>query len=195
MGWTVPYLPTPPEIVRRMLKIAWVGPGDVVYDLGCGDGYILIMAVKEFGADRAVGYEIREDLCTAALAEIERQGLQSRVKLVNGDLFDADLHEATVITLYLDESTNQRLKPKLERTAKVGTRIVSYAYKIRGWSAAKKIRRHGDTIYLYTLPESINRAETTEGDKKSRGGKTEDDGVYEDHHGQGEGWDNGRWFG
>jgi len=157
MGWTVPYLPTPPEIGRRMLKIARVGSGDVVYDLGCGDGYILIMAVKEFRADRAVGYEIREDLCRATLAEIERQGLQSRVKLVNGDLFEADLHEATVITLYLDELTNQRLKPKLEWTAKVGTRIVSYAYKIKGWKPTKKISRHGDTIYLYTVPESINQ--------------------------------------
>ncbi|MFB0514383.1 MAG: cyclopropane-fatty-acyl-phospholipid synthase family protein [Candidatus Bathyarchaeia archaeon] len=158
MGWTTaPYLPTPPEIVRRMLKIAGVGPGDVVYDLGCGDGHILIMAIKEFGADRAVGYEIRENLCRVALAEIERQGLQSRVKLVNRDLFDADLNEVTVITLYLDESTNQRLKPKLERTARVGTRIVSYAYKIKGWKPAKKERRHGDTIYLYRVPESINR--------------------------------------
>lgn len=104
-----------------------------------------------------MGYEIREELCRATLAEIERQGLQSRVKLVNGDLFDADLREATVITVYLDELTNQRLKPKLERTAKVGTRIVSYAYKIKGWKPTKKIRRHGDTIYLYTIPESINQ--------------------------------------
>ena len=158
MGWTtVPYLPTPSKIVRRMLKIARVGPGDVVYDLGCGDGRILIMAVKEFGADRAVGYEIREDLCGASLAEVERQRLQGRVKLVNGDLFDADLHEATVITLFLDESTNQRLKPKLEREVRVGTRIVSYAYEIKGWKAAKKIRLRGDTVYLYTVPESINR--------------------------------------
>lgn len=186
MGWTVPYLPTPPKIVRRMLKIAWVGPGDVVYDLGCGNGHILITAVKEFGADRAVGYEIREDLCAAALAEIEHQRLQGRVKLVNGDVFDADLHEATVITLYLDESINQRLKPKLERTAKVGTRIVSYAYKIRGWRATKKIRRHGDTIYLYTLPESINGADTT-GKQEKSWRKTEDDGVHEDHTVKGEG--------
>ena len=155
---TAPYVPTSPEIVRRMLKIARVGLGDVVYDLGCGDGRILLMAVKEFGVDRAVGFEIREDLCRAALAEVKCQRLQSRVKLVNGDLFDADLHEATVITLYLDESTNQRLKAKLEKTAKVGTRIVSYDYQIKGWKAAKTERRQGDTIYLYTVPESIKRA-------------------------------------
>jgi len=164
MGWEpAPYLPTPLEIVRRMLKIARVGPSDVVYDLGCGDGRILIMAVKEFGADGAVGYEIRGHLCTVALAEIERQGLQSRVKLLNRDLFDADLYEATVITLYLDESTNQRLKPKLEMVASVGTRIVSYAYEIKGWKAAKKIRlRGGGTIHLYIVPESINRARREE---------------------------------
>lgn len=158
MSWaTAPYLPTPPEVARRMLKIARVGLGDVVYDLGCGDGRILIMAVKEFGADRAVGYEIRGDLCTAALEEIERQGVQSRVKLLNRDLFDADLHEATVITLYLNDSTNQRLKPKLERTVRADARIVSYAYEIKWWKANKKIRlRDGDTIHLYIVPESIN---------------------------------------
>jgi len=163
MSWvTAPYLPTPPEIVRRMLKVAQVGPGDVVYDLGCGDGRILITAVKEFGADRAVGFEIWEDLCRACLSKIERQGLQSRVKLVNGDIFDANLYEATVITLYLDESTNQRLKLKLEREARVGTRIVSYAYEIKGWKPAKKERRHGDTIFLYMVPEAINRLRTIE---------------------------------
>jgi len=157
MSWTVPYVPTPRPIVRRMLKIALVGPGDVVYDLGCGDGRILITAVNEFGADRAMGYEVMEDLCRVALAEVEHQGLQCRVKLVNEDLFDADLYEATVITLYLDDSTNQRLKLKLEREARVGTRIVSYAYEIEGWKATRKKRLHGDTIYLYTVPESINR--------------------------------------
>jgi len=140
-----------------MLKIARVGPGDVVYELGCGDGRILIMAVKEFGADRVVGYEIREDLCRVALAEIERQALQSRVKLVNRDLFDADLYDATVITLYLNESINQRLKLKLERTVRIGTRIVSYAYGIKGWKPAKKEKLHGDTIFLYRVPEVINR--------------------------------------
>ena len=154
---TAPYFPTPPEVVRRMLKIARVGPGDVVYDLGCGDGRILIMAVKEFRADGAVGYETREDLCGASLAEMERQRLYGRVKLMNGDLFDADLSGATVITLYLDDPTNQRLKSKLEREARVGSRIVSYDHEIKGWKAARKIKRPG-TIYLYTVPASINRA-------------------------------------
>ena len=158
MSWaTAPYSPTPPRIVRRMLKIARVGPGDVVYDLGCGDGRILIMAVKEFGAKKAVGYEIGEEVYRTALREVERLGLD-RIRLVKGDLFEADLSEATVITLYLDDLTNKRLKPKLEREARVGARIVSYAYGIKGWKAAEKERLHGDTIFLYTVPEAINRA-------------------------------------
>ena len=162
MGWTAPYYPTSPKIVRIMLKIASVGLGDVVYDLGSGDGRILIMAVKEFGADRAVGCEIREDLCGAALGKIERLGLQGRVKLVNGDLFDMDIYEATAIMLYLDELTNQRLKLKLERGAKDGTRVVSHMFEIKGWTAATKKTFHGKrtqhTIYLYTIPESIDRS-------------------------------------
>jgi len=156
MYWSiVPYFPAPPKVVRTMLKIAGVGPGDVVYDLGCGDGRILIIAVKEFGADRTVGYEMREDLCGTALSEITRLGIQARVKIVNGDLFDADLHEATVITLYLDNSTNKRLKPKLGMEARAGTRIVSYVFEIKGWKAAQKKKLHGGPVFLYTLPESI----------------------------------------
>ena len=170
---TVPYYPTPPKTVRTMLKIARVGPSDVVYDLGCGDGRILITAVNMFRADRAVGYEIREDLCGAALSEIERQRVRHRVRLVKGDLFDADLHEATVITLYLDELTNQRLKLKLEREAKDGTRIVSHMFEIKGWRAARKKTLHGNrtqhTVYLYTIPESIYGR----GGGGDRGGKEE----------------------
>jgi len=172
----VPYVPTTPKIVRRMLKIARVGPGDVVYDLGCGEGHILIMAVKEFGADRAVGYEMWEELCGTALSEITRLGIQGRVKIVNGDLFDADLYDATVITVYLDESTNQRLKLKLEREARVGTRIVSHVYEIKGWKVVKKTRLPHRTIfifdtnlYLYTVPESITFSKQQKGDVELSG--------------------------
>ena len=136
--------------------------------LGCGDGRILITAVNMFRADRAVGYEIREDLCGAALREIERQRVRHRVKLVKGDLFDADLYEATVIALYLDEPTNQQLKLKLEREARDGTRIVSHAYEIKGWRAAREKTVQGNTVYLYRVPESF--AATERGD---RGGKEE----------------------
>ena len=139
----VPFVPTSMETARRMLEIARVGSEDVVYDLGCGDGRILIIAVEEFGAKGAVGYEVVKETYNIALRNISRRGLLGKITLIEGDLFDADLSGATVITLYLDESTNQRLKPKLEREAKDGTRIVSYAYKIRGWKAARKIRLRG----------------------------------------------------
>jgi len=150
--WAAPYLPTPHEIVKKMLKIARVEPGDIVYDLGCGDGRILIAAVKDFGAERAVGYEINWELCRTALTEVKRHNLQNKVKIVNGGLFDADIRDATVITAYLNETMNQRLKLKLERTARAGTKIVSYVYEIRGWKPAKRVRVKGAaTIYLYTI--------------------------------------------
>src|SRR3972149_1436 len=96
-----PYVPSEPEVVRKMLDVARVGPEDVVYDLGCGDGRILVMAVKEFGAEKAVGYELKEGLYKSTLGEIEHQKLKDRINLINGDLFEADISQATVITLYL----------------------------------------------------------------------------------------------
>ena len=91
--------PTPLETVKSILELAKVGPTDTVYDLGCGDARILIMAVKEFGAKRAVGYEIRQDLCEGSKKEIRRQHLQKRISVIKGNLLDADVSEASVITL------------------------------------------------------------------------------------------------
>jgi len=133
-----PYVPTSPEIVKRMLEIAHVRPKDTVFDLGCGDGRILIMAVEESRAKRAVGYEIKKELYKATLSRIEHQGLKDRIRLVNGDMFKADLSEATVITLYLNSSANERLKPKLERETRPGTRVVSHDFEIRGWQPTRK---------------------------------------------------------
>ena len=96
----VPYVPTSEETVKRMLEIAEVGPGDMAYDLGCGDGRIPIMAVEEFGAKGAVGYEIRKEIYKAALSRIEHRGLKGKIRLFNEDLFEADLSKATVVTLY-----------------------------------------------------------------------------------------------
>lgn len=152
----VPYVPTSEETVKRMLEIAEVGPGDVVYDLGCGDGRILIMAVEEFGAKGAVGYEIRNEMYKAALSRIEYRGLKGRIRLYNEDLFEANLSEATVITLYLNGSVNDRLKPKLEREARPGTRVVSHDFEIHGWQPIKKENYRGDTIYLYVIPEAFH---------------------------------------
>ncbi|KPV64915.1 MAG: putative cobalt-precorrin-6Y C(15)-methyltransferase (decarboxylating) [Candidatus Bathyarchaeota archaeon BA1] len=153
----VPYVPTSMETAKRMLEIAKVGSEDVVYDLGCGDGRILILAVEEFGAKGAVGYEIRKELYKSTQLRIEHRGLQGRIRLVNGDLFEADLSKATVITLYLNGSANERLKPKLERETRPGTRVVSHDFEISEWQPTRKEILYGDTIYLYVVPEAFQR--------------------------------------
>jgi 16S rRNA A1518/A1519 N6-dimethyltransferase RsmA/KsgA/DIM1 with predicted DNA glycosylase/AP lyase activity len=142
-----------PEVVRKILQVALVGPDDVVYDLGCGDGRVLVMAVKEFGAKKAVGYELREDLYESTLREINRQNLRERINLINGDLFQADISEATVITLYLTASGNERLKTKLSKEARPGTRVVSQDFRMNGWHASKsEVAGYIGNIYLYVIP-------------------------------------------
>jgi 16S rRNA A1518/A1519 N6-dimethyltransferase RsmA/KsgA/DIM1 with predicted DNA glycosylase/AP lyase activity len=154
-----PYVPSEPEVVRRMLEVAQVGPDDVVYDLGCGDGRILVMAVKEFGAKKAVGYELRKDLYASTLKEIDRQNLKEKVRLINGDLFKADVSEATVITLYLTTTGNKRLKPKLAKEAQPGTRVVSQDYTMDGWHASKsEVIWYMGKIYLYIISDALTHA-------------------------------------
>ena len=146
-----PFVASDHEVVRRMLQVAGVGPDDVVYDLGSGDGRILFTAVKEFGARKAVGYEIRKDLIERCLEQVRIQNLQDRIKVYRADLFKADISEATVITLYLTSSANQRLRPKFEREARNGTRIVSHDFDIYGWRPVLKENFKGHTIYLYVV--------------------------------------------
>ncbi len=150
-----PYVPTPPETVRRMLSVAEVGSEDVVYDLGCGDGRVLVMAVEEFGVKGAVGYEISRQIYRLALSEVLRHGLEGKIKLINGDLFEANLSEASVITLYLNPSANERLKPKLEKEARIGARIVSRNFAMVGWRAVRKEYFDISILYLYKIPEAF----------------------------------------
>jgi len=119
-------------VVRRMLKLAQVKPGEIVYDLGCGDGRIVITAAREFGA-YGVGIEIRRDLALKAMRAVEEAGLADRVKIINANLFDVDISDADVVTLYLTTSANLKVKPKLERELKPGARVVSHEYEIPGW--------------------------------------------------------------
>ncbi|OYT52118.1 hypothetical protein B6U66_02725 [Candidatus Bathyarchaeota archaeon ex4484_135] len=128
-----PYLASPMPVVRRMLMLAGVKPGEIVYDLGCGDGRIVITAAKEFGA-YAVGIEIRKDLALKAMKAVEEAGLTDRVKIINANLFDVDISDADVVTLYLTTSANLKVKPKLERELKPGARVVSHEYEIPGWT-------------------------------------------------------------
>ncbi|MFC2016514.1 methyltransferase domain-containing protein [Chloroflexota bacterium] len=147
--------PTPFEIVKDMLELAQVGPEDVVYDLGCGDARILIMAVKEYGAKKAVGYEIKQDLYEKSTQEIQSQNLQDRITLIRDDLFNADLSEASVITLFLSIAANECLRPKLEREAKPSARIVSYVHLMNTWQANSTELGPGDRLYLYVVPQAF----------------------------------------
>ncbi len=155
MTFMVPYVPTPLYVVRKMLEIAGAGPGDVLYDLGCGDGRIAITAVREFNVDRAVCVEIREDLASEAAARARQMGLEGRVRVIQGDMFKVDISEATVVTMFLLTSVNDRLAPKLSRELKPGTRVVSHEFRITGWHpllyATVSEGRVSHDIYLYVI--------------------------------------------
>ncbi|MBX5321653.1 MAG: class I SAM-dependent methyltransferase [Candidatus Bathyarchaeota archaeon] len=139
-----------------MLILAQLKPGEVFFDLGAGDGRTVIMAAKDFGA-RAVGVELREDLAKRALSTVYEEGLQDRVTIVNGDMFNVDLTSADVIFLYLTTSANEKIKPKLEVELRTGARVVSHDYEIVGWKPLKvdnfcenpKLGYPSHTIYLY----------------------------------------------
>jgi SAM-dependent methyltransferase len=127
-----PDYPTPQAVVERMLTLAGVKPSDTVYDLGCGDGRIVIMAATKFNA-RAVGIEIRRDIYESTLARVASLGLSDRVHIVHGDALKTNLAPADVVTLYLLTSSNERLRPVLEAQLKPGARVVSHDFEIRGW--------------------------------------------------------------
>lgn len=151
-----PFVATPLPVVRQMLTVADLRPGETFYDLGSGDGRTVVMATQEFGA-RSVGVELREDLAKKALATVQELGIQDRVTIAQEDIFKIDLNPANVVFLYLTTSANDKIKPKLEKELKTGTRVVSHDYEILGWKPAKtenfcenpKLGYPSHTIYLY----------------------------------------------
>jgi SAM-dependent methyltransferase len=145
------YLPTPDRVVSAMLRTARVGPQDLVYDLGCGDGRIVIAAAKEFGA-RGVGIDIDPVRVAEATANARQAGVTDRVRFLVQDFFESDLHEATVVTLYLVTSVNLRLRPKLRSELPPGTRVVSHAFNMGDWEPEQTLDVDGRTIYLWTIP-------------------------------------------
>jgi ubiquinone/menaquinone biosynthesis C-methylase UbiE len=148
----VPYVPTNQPVVEAMLELAGVSAKDVVYDLGCGDGRIVVTAVRKYGA-RGVGVDIDPERIRDANQTAKRAGVTGRVKFIEGDLFKADIHEATVVTLYLLPEINEKLKPKLLRELKPGTRVVSHDFDMgTEWRPEKTVRIGRDTIYLFTIP-------------------------------------------
>lgn len=147
--------PTPPVIVKKMLELAQVRPGDIVYDLGCGDARILIMAVKGYGAEKAVGYEINPYLYEQSMQDVQSKNLQNRITLIEDDLINADISEASVITLFLSMAANECLEPKLEKEAKPLTRIVSYFHPMTEWQVNKTKGSLEDRLYLYVVPQAF----------------------------------------
>ena len=154
-----PFVPSRHEIVKRMLELAHIGPDDVVFDLGCGDGRILISAVRDFGAKKAVGYEIQSRLFEKTNAEIKNMKLDDKISLFNEDLLNADIAEATVITLYLTTSGNDRLRPKLSVEARKGTRIVSHDFSIPGWHPTIREEHDSHVIYIYDVENATDKSE------------------------------------
>jgi cyclopropane fatty-acyl-phospholipid synthase-like methyltransferase len=147
----VPYVPTSERVVNAMLKLADVKKTDIVYDLGCGDGRIVIAAAKQYGA-RGVGIDINPERIQQAQANAKVAGVDKLVKFEENDLFDADISQATVVTLYLLPSVNMRLRPKLLKDLKPGTRVVSHSFDMRDWKAEKEDEVDGARIYLWTVP-------------------------------------------
>lgn len=155
------YVPTTHEVVNRMLQMAEVGPGDVVYDLGCGDGRIVIAAAKEFGA-RGVGIDIDPKLVRVARANAKAAGVEHRVRFEVGDLFEADLRNASVVTLYLLPSMNRKLRPKLLAELAPGTRIVTHDFGFGPEWPPEETQDFGtDILFRYTVPQRRAASQTT----------------------------------
>ena len=154
-----PFVPSPDPVIKQMLQLAGLKPGEVLFDLGAGDGRSVIMAAKSFGA-RAVGVELREDLTKKALSTITENGLADKVTMVNGDMFTVNISPADVVFLYLTTSANEKIRPKMEAELKQGVRVISHDYEITGWKPQKietfcenpKLGYPSHTLYLYKKP-------------------------------------------
>ena len=151
-GPDVIFVPTPNDIVNAMLRLAAVTRKDTVYDLGCGDGRIVIAAAQKYGA-RGVGIDIDPDRVAEATENVKRARVTGLVKIVRGDLFEADISEATVVTLYLLTELNRKVRPKLLRDLRPGTRVVSHAFGMGGdWEPERQESVQGTPVYLWRIP-------------------------------------------
>ena len=151
------YVATPPEVVDRMIDVAKVRTGDVVYDLGCGDGRMVIAAAKKFGT-RGVGIDLDPARIREAEANAKRQGVDKLVTFKVADLFQTDLTEATVVMLYLLPEVNRRLKPLLFKQLQPGARVVSHDFDMgRDWPPDEYVKLGEDGIYLWIMPPWVDR--------------------------------------
>jgi SAM-dependent methyltransferase len=157
--WDVPYVPTPVEVVDRMLEMANVGPSDILYDLGCGDGRIVIQAASRFGT-RGVGIDIDPERIEECKVNAAKANVEDLVTFLNQDLFRTDIRQASVVTLYLLRSVNLRLRPKLFKELKPGTRVVSHDFSMDDWTADQKeevlVNERKHSIFFWVIPANIS---------------------------------------
>ena len=149
----VHFEPTPHEVVDAMLKGAKVGKGDVLYDLGSGDGRIPITAARKYGIARGIGIDIDPRRIEEANRNRIKAGVGERVRFINADLFESNISEATVVTLYLLPALNIKVLPKLLKELKPGTRIVSHAHDMGSWKPEQALKVGGSNVYFWTIPE------------------------------------------
>jgi len=157
----VPYVPTPENMIKKILQLANVTSTDTVYDLGCGDGRVVITAAKYFGA-KAKGIEIRHDLVEEARQRVIKEGVSDKVEIIEGDMYSIPLHDATVVYMYLLTSVNEKLKPKLQMELKPGARVVTLDFEIPGWNPVKKAYIWDGyrfrTVYFYVIGKSNRKS-------------------------------------
>ena len=146
-----PYVTTPDHVVNAILRLAKVRASDVVYDLGCGDGRIVISAAKTYGA-RGVGIDINPERVNEARVNARKAGVERLAKFARNDLFDADISSASVVTIYLLPEVNLRLRPKLLAELKPGSRVVSHSFDMGDWQPDKHEIVGGSHLYLWTIP-------------------------------------------
>ena len=146
----VPFVPTPQEVVDKMIELAGVKAGDVVYDLGSGDGRIVITAAKK-GA-RAVGFDVDGSLVKESRENIRKAGVEERAEIRQQDILTVDLSGASVVTMYLLPDVNLKLRPNVLSQMKPGSRVVSHAFDMGDWKPDKTERVDGRTVYLWTVP-------------------------------------------
>ena len=151
-----PYVTSPQQIVDKMLQAVDLKPGETIYDLGSGDGRVLITAVQKYSA-KAVGVELDEKLCLATTEKIQKLGLQNRAKVIHGNMLEVDISPADVVVLYLNTESNDIIRPALEKQLRPGTRVVSHDFQIRGWTAMKvesaQAHNRSHKIYIYEIPK------------------------------------------
>lgn len=149
------FVPTPQEAVEKMLELAQLKKGDVLYDLGCGDGRIVVTAAKKYGV-KAVGFDVDPERIKESLANVKTNGVENLVTIKKQDIFTLDLSEANVVTLYLLPSLNAKLIPQLQKM-KPGSRVVSYSFDMAGAKPDTTIKHGHTTIYKWTIPLKLEK--------------------------------------